>query len=88
MLLAVVVLFIILGLVLLFKFMPIKVSGVILSVAALLLSAGICIVHPKMHKPFTIDIVEYFIKINDDGSMTTTKQTTKTIFKQKMEEER
>ena len=88
MLLAVVVLFIILGLVLLFKFMPIKVSGVILSVAALLFSAGICIVHPKMHKPFTIDIVEYFIKFNDDGSMTTTKQTTKTIFKQKMEEER
>ena len=34
-----------------------------------------------MHKPFSIDIIEYLIKINDDGSMTTTKQVTKTIIK-------
>ena len=85
--LAVIILVVAIGLVVLFKFMPLKFTGVILSIAALVLSGCICVMQPKMHKPFSIDVVEYFIKINDDGSMTTTKQTTKTIFKRNMEEE-
>ena len=87
MVLAVIILLVIIGLVALFRFMPLKFTGVILSVTALLLSGCICVMQPKMHKPFAIDIVEYFIQINDDGSMTTTKQTTKTILKKDMEEE-
>jgi hypothetical protein len=40
----------------------------------------ICASSPVMHKPFSINIIEYLIKINDDGSMSTTKQTTQTII--------
>jgi len=37
---------------------------------------------PDMHKPFSIDTIEYLFKINKDGSMTTTKQiTTQTLIK-------
>ena len=41
---------------------------------------GVCIKKPVMHKPFSVNTVEYLVKINDDGSMTTTKQTTYTEF--------
>ena len=34
-----------------------------------------------MHKPFSINVIEYLVKINDDGSMSTTKQTTQTVLK-------
>ncbi len=33
---------------------------------------------PKMHKPFSFAVIDYLIKFNDDGSMTTVKQTTTT----------
>lgn len=37
---------------------------------------------PDMHKPFSINTIEYLFKINKDGSMTTTKQvTTQTLIK-------
>lgn len=37
---------------------------------------------PDMHKPFSIDTIEYLFKINKDGSMTTTKQiTTQNLIK-------
>ena len=36
---------------------------------------------PELHKPFSIDTIEYLFKINKDGSMTTTKQTTHTLYK-------
>ncbi len=49
---------------------------VILVIATLL-----CIVKiPAMHKPFQLNIIEYILKFNDDGSVTTTKSTTTTII--------
>ena len=46
----------------------------------LISTVSICAVSPQMHKRFSINIIEYLIKINDDGSMSTTKQTTQTIL--------
>ena len=41
----------------------------------------ICIAQPDMHEPFSINTIEYLFKINKDGSMTTTKQVTETVIK-------
>ena len=57
----------------------------ILGLAILVLIVGatiwICSEQPDMHKPFSIDTIEYLFKINKDGSMTTTKQVTQTVIK-------
>ncbi|MBR1776016.1 hypothetical protein IJ750_02950 [bacterium] len=39
----------------------------------------ICSEKPDMHKPFSLDTIEYLFKINKDGSVTTTKQITRTM---------
>ena len=70
-----------------FKFTSLKVAGVILCLSAFLGTFFIFIMQPKMHKPFSVDIVEYLVKFNTDGTMTTTKQTTKTILKKNMKED-
>lgn len=49
----------------------------------IILTAFFCVIKPKMHKPFSLNIVEYLIKINSDGSTTTTKQVTTTMIKEK-----
>ena len=41
----------------------------------------ICSEQPDMHKPFSIETIEYLFKINKDGSMTTTKEVTQTVVK-------
>ena len=51
----------------------------------LIATVGICATAPKMHKPFSINIIEYLIKINDDGSMSTTKKTTQTVIKKQQQ---
>ena len=43
----------------------------------------ICIAQPDMHDPFSVNTIEYLFKINKDGSMTTTKQVTETVIKDK-----
>ena len=50
--------------------------GVILAISVC--TIWICSVHPDIHKPFSINTIEYLFKINKDGSMTTTKQITTT----------
>ena len=37
---------------------------------------------PALHKPFSISIIDYIVKFNTDGSITTTKQTTSTVMKE------
>ena len=41
------------------------------------------IVKPQMHKPFQLNIIEYLLKINTDGSVTTTKTITTDGVKEK-----
>ena len=65
----------------------IKVLGIIIICGLLIATASLLIIKPDMHKPFSINTIEYLIKINDDGSMTTTKQVTKTVIKEKKQEE-
>ena len=43
----------------------------------------ICFAQPDMHEPFSVNTIEYLFKINKDGSMTTTKQITETVIKDK-----
>lgn len=45
------------------------------------LTIWICVAQPDMHDPFSINTIEYLFKINKDGSMTTTKQVTETVIK-------
>ena len=71
---------------LIFKFVPKLNLGKIGSaflILLILLSIVFCIAKPVMHKPFSINTIEYLIKINDDGTMTTTKQTTTTVLEKK-----
>lgn len=46
------------------------------------LTVALCISNPKMHKPFQLNIIEYILKINADGSVTSTKSVTTTVIKQ------
>lgn len=64
-----------------------KIVFLLILLTAFIASAGICVFNPKMHKPFSVDVIEYFVKINDDGSVTTTKQITKTVIKDKANQE-
>lgn len=55
--------------------------GILIVVAAL--TIWICSEKPDMHKPFSLNTIEYLFKINKDGSLTTTKQITTTgVYKE------
>lgn len=55
--------------------------GVLIIAAAL--TIWICAEKPRMHKPFSLNTIEYLFKINKDGSVTTTKQITTTgVYKE------
>lgn len=71
---------------LIFKFIPkinLKKMGTLIFVFVVILTVLICVLKPVMHKPFSINTIEYLIKVNDDGTMTTTKQTTTTVLEKK-----
>ena len=42
----------------------------------------VCTSTPDMHKPFSVETIEYLMKFNKDGSVTTTKQVTQTVIKE------
>lgn len=52
------------------------------AITVLIILAGVtvafCAFSPNMHKPFQLNIIEYIMKINTDGSVTTTKSVTTT----------
>lgn len=54
--------------------------GILILAAAL--TIWICSQQPELHKPFSLNTIEYLFKINKDGSVTTTKQVTQNILKQ------
>lgn len=54
---------------------------IILSVFILCITLGICFVKPVMHKQISFSVIDYIVKFNTDGSMTTIKQTTTTKLK-------
>lgn len=58
----------------------IKISGLVILCVLFCSTLWICANRPQMHKPLSVNVIEYLIKINSDGSMTTTKQTTTTVL--------
>ena len=61
----------------------IKVASFVILAVVLGLSVWICVQKPDMHKQFSVNIIEYLMKINKDGSVTTTKQVTQTVVDKK-----
>ena len=43
----------------------------------------VCITKPQMHKQFQFNIIDYFIKINQDGSISTQKSITTSVIEEK-----
>ncbi|MBR1754608.1 hypothetical protein IJ732_07225 [bacterium] len=37
---------------------------------------GLCLKTPKMHKPVSLNVIDYIIKFNTNGEMQTIKTTT------------
>ena len=59
-----------------------KIIGLGILIALAGLTIWICSEKPQMHKPFSLNTIEYLFKINKDGSLTTTKQVTQTVYKE------
>ena len=59
-----------------------KLAALVILAIALCVTVYICKSQPDMHKPFSLNTIEYLFKINKDGSMTTTKQVTQTVYKE------
>ena len=55
-----------------------KIIGLGILIALVAFTIWICSEQPEMHKPFSLNTIEYLFKINKDGSVTTTKQVTQT----------
>ena len=62
----------------------IKIAAVIILSIALAVTVYICTQQPDMHKPLSLNTIEYLFKINKDGSLTTTKQVTQTVYKEQV----
>ena len=65
-----------------YSFRNIKMKAAVMFLVFWMIVATGCVLFtmPTMHKQFAINVVEYLIKINDDGSLSTTKKTTQTII--------
>lgn len=59
-----------------------KIICFVILALALAVTVYICTSKPDMHKPFSLNTIEYLFKINKDGSVTTTKQVTQTVYKE------
>lgn len=62
--------------------MRIKIFSITVIILLAGLTAAFCVANPKMHKPFQLNIIEYIMKINTDGSVTSTKSVTTTVIKE------
>lgn len=63
------------------KTVTVKVVLITLLTFMAVTSVAIMVTNPQMHKMFSMSVIDYLIKFNDDGSITTTKQTTTTEIK-------
>ena len=76
---------VIIAAILLIKLIKFGLKIVLFFVLALVtaITIWICVALPDMHNPFSVNTIEYLFKINKDGSVTTTKQITETVIKDK-----
>ena len=59
-----------------------KVFFIILLSLTFIATISVCIMNPKMHNYVPLNVIDYIIKFNTDGSMTTTKQVTTEVIKE------
>lgn len=59
-----------------------KIFAISLIAVAIVTTVGLCTVHPILHKQISVSIIDYLLKFNTDGSVTTTKQTTTTVIQE------
>lgn len=64
------------------KEVTVKVVLIALLIFMAVSSVAVMFSKPQVHKTFSISVIDYLIKFNEDGSITTTKQTTTTEIKQ------
>ncbi len=74
----VIIMLVVMGLILFIPKMNLKLPCTIILSLALCLTGVLAFARPPLHKPLSLSVIEYLIKINTDGSVTTTKQTTTT----------
>ena len=60
-----------------------KLIGLGILAVAICVTLWVCFAPPEMHKPLSLNTIEYLFKINKDGSVTTTKQVTQTVYKER-----
>ena len=63
------------------KAVTVKVVLIALLTFMAVTSVAIMVTNPQMHKMFSMSVIDYLIKVNEDGTITTTKQTTTTEIK-------
>lgn len=70
--------------VVIFKVKTVTTKVVLIALLTFMSVSGVALMvtNPKMHKMFSVSVIDYLIKFNDDGSITTTKQITTTEVKQ------
>lgn len=56
--------------------LAIKIIIIALAVVAIATTIGFSTNQPEEHKPFVMNIIDYIVNFNNDGSVTTTKQVT------------
>lgn len=73
--------------VVIFKTKEVTVKVVLIALLTFMAVSSVAVMFtkPQMHKMFSMSVIDYFIKFNNDGSITTTKQTTTTEIKQEAE---
>ncbi len=62
--------------------MRFKLFSILGLIILAVLTVVLCVSNPKIHKPFQLNIIEYILKINSDGSVTSTKSVTTTVIKE------
>ena len=76
--LGIILILIISGLFFLIPRVSVKVLSLLILGIAFCGTLTICVIQPIMHKPVAMSVIEYLVKVNKDGTMTTTKKTTTT----------
>lgn len=56
---------------------------IIIGIILVVTTGFVVVSKPVLHKQFNVNVIDYLIKFNDDGSMTTTKQVTTTQVQEK-----
>lgn len=59
-----------------------KNTLIVLLIVVVILTIYVCAKLPKLHKPISLQTIEYALKFNTDGSVSTTKTITTTKMTQ------